>query len=85
VLNQRAFDQTTKVKTTLVEAATLVTDTIHTVTGALGRVEDTVQKYDIPGWQALNATEAKLDQQADLVTAKINRDVHKFNQILNAL
>lgn len=85
VVNQRAFNQTTKVKTTLVEAATLVTDTIHTVTGALGGVEDAVQKYDIPGWQALNATEAKLDQQADLVTAKINRDVHKFNQILNAL
>jgi hypothetical protein len=43
VLNQCAFDQTTKVKTIVVEGMTLVT-------GTLGRVEDIVQKYDIPGW-----------------------------------
>ncbi|KAG0604717.1 hypothetical protein M758_9G002900 [Ceratodon purpureus] len=85
ILNQRAFNQTTKVKTTVVEAATLVTDTIHTVTSTLGRVEDTIEKYNIPGWQVLNATEAKLNEQADLVTAKIDRNVRKFNNLINAV
>jgi len=83
VLNHRAFNQTSKVKTTLVEAATLVTDTIHTVTATLGRVEDKIEKYNIPGWEALNSTEAKLNEQAGLVTAKIDRNVRKFNRLLN--
>ena len=83
ILNQHAYHETTEVKTTFVAAGTLVTNTIHTVTSTLDKVEATIQKYNIPGWQVLNSTEAKLDEQADLVTAKINRDVHKFNNILN--
>lgn len=85
VLNHRAFEQANKVKTTVVEAATVVTDTIHTVTETLGRVEDRIEKYQIPGWQALNSTEAKLNEQAGLVTAKIDRNVRKFNRLINAV
>jgi len=85
VLNHRAFSQANKVKTTVVEASTVVTDTIHTVTETLGRVEDKIEKYRIPGWQALNFTEAKLNEQAGLVTAKIDRNVRKFNRLINAV
>jgi phage-related minor tail protein len=83
VLNHRAFSQTSKVKTTVVDAATLVTDTVHNVAATLRRVEDKIESYHIPGWEALNSTEAKLNEQAGLVTAKINRNVRKFNRLLN--
>ncbi|XP_024380685.1 uncharacterized protein [Physcomitrium patens] len=84
-LNHQTFSQTDKVKSTVLRAAIVATDTIHTVTSTLGRVQDVLEKYNIPGWKALNSTEAKLNTQADLVVDKINNNLRKFNRLIDAV
>ena len=71
IAGQKFNSQVYNVEDVLIEAAQNATNTIHNVSATLYSVKLIVQPYDNQMYTSLNATEAKLDSLAGVVSDKV--------------